>query len=390
MSGLLQWLFGRLPIGWLQLTHSRPRFAAALAGVAFANVLVFVQIGIMNSMATATLKPYGFFQSDIIISASDANSLSEGGNVARQWLFQALADPEVISGTGLFIATVNWARAPSNLALTTYGIDPTLRQFLSPELARKSASLQLPNSGILDMFSRGLPRDEAAAIRPQTPTSFEAAGTTLTLYDTFQGGGGFGVDGYLMVSDQTFLTLFPKRSSAAPNHIMLQVARGADAVAVAARLREAITDKSLRIRSFAQAAAEDQSYQQTQRPTGIIFGFGVIIGILVGVVIVYQVLSTDVADHLSEYATFKAMGYPQSFFLGIVLEEALILAVLGFVPGFLVASGLLVGMKAATGLPLAMTAGMALIVFIGTLVACSVSGAIATRRLALADPADLF
>ncbi|MDH5531679.1 MAG: ABC transporter permease, partial [Paracoccaceae bacterium] len=355
MSRLLQWLFGRLPIGWLQLTHSRTRFAAALAGVAFANVLVFVQLGIMNSMATATLKPYGFFQADIMISASDANSMTEGGNVARQWLFQALADPEVTDGTGLYVGNINWARETKTLSLTTYGIDPTMPGYLSPAMARKTGTLQLQNAGILDMLSRGLPREEAAGIRPQTPASFEVSGKTLTLFDTFQGGGGFGGDGYIMVSDQTFLTLFPARSSAAPDHILLKVARGADADQVAARLRDLLTDKTLRIRSYAQAAAEELSYQQTKRPTGIIFGFGVIIGILVGIVIVYQVLSTDVADHLSEYATFKAMGYPQSFFLGIVFEEALILAVLGFVPGFIVANGLLAGMKKATTLPLDMT-----------------------------------
>ncbi len=390
MSRLLQWLFGRLPIGWLQLTHSRTRFAAALAGVAFANVLVFVQLGIMGSMATATLKPYEFFQADIMISASDANSMTEGGNVARQWLFQALADPEVTGGTGLYVANVNWPRPTKTLSLTTYGIDPTLPAFLSPAMASKTGTLQLQNAGILDMFSRGLPREEAAAIRPQTPTSFEVTGTTLTLYDTFQGGGGFGGDGFMMVSDQTFMTLFPARSSAAPDHILLQIAPGADPDAVAARLRDLISDKTLRIRSYARAAAEDLSYQQTKRPTGIIFGFGVIIGILVGIVIVYQVLSTDVADHLSEYATFKAMGYPQRFFLGIVFEEALILAILGFIPGFIVAIGLLAGMKKATTLPLAMTTDMAGMVFVGTLIACTISGAIATRRLAAADPADLF
>ncbi|MDZ4094923.1 MAG: FtsX-like permease family protein [Paracoccaceae bacterium] len=390
MSRLLQWLFGRLPIGWLQLTHSRTRFSAALAGVAFANVLVFVQLGIMNSMATATLTPYGFFQADIMISASDANSMTEGGNVARQWLFQALADPEVTAGTGLFVANVNWARTDKTLGLTTYGIDPTQPGFLSPEMAAKATTLQLKDAGILDRFSRGLPQDEAAAIRPQTPRSFEVSGTTLTLYDTFAGGGGFGGDGYMMVSDQTFLTLFAARRSAAPDHILLQLAPGANADLVAARLRDLISDKSLRIRSFAQAAAEELRYQQTKRPTGIIFGFGVIIGVLVGIVIVYQVLSTDVADHLSEYATFKAMGYGQRFFLSIVFEEALILGVLGFLPGFAVARLLLAGMARATTLPLAMTSGMALTVFIGTVLACSLSGAIATRRLAAADPADLF
>ncbi|PKP85757.1 MAG: ABC transporter permease [Alphaproteobacteria bacterium HGW-Alphaproteobacteria-2] len=390
MSRLLQWLFRRLPIGWLQLTHSRPRFAAALAGVAFANVLVFVQLGIMNSMATATMKPYGFFRADIMISASDANSMTEGGNVARQWLFQALADPDVIAGAGIFVANVNWARPEKTLGLTTYGIDPTLPDFLSPDMAAKTTTLQLQNAGILDRFSRGLPRDEAAAIRPQTPLSFEVSGKTLTLYDTFAGGGGFGGDGFMMVSDQTFLTLFPARRSAAPDHILLKLAPGANAGQVAARLRDLISDKTLRTRSYAQAAADDLSYQQTKRPTGIIFGFGVIIGILVGIVIVYQVLSTDVADHLGEYATFKAMGYPQRFFIGIVLEEALILAILGFVPGFAVASALLAGMAKATTLPLAMTSGMAVMVFFGTLAACSLSGAIATRRLASADPADLF
>ena len=88
MKWLLGHLLGRLPIGWLQLTHNPMRFAAALTGVAFANVLVFVQLGIMNSMGTATLRPYEFFSADVVISAADANSLTDGGNVARQWLLQ--------------------------------------------------------------------------------------------------------------------------------------------------------------------------------------------------------------------------------------------------------------------------------------------------------------
>lgn len=390
MKRLLHALFGRLPIGWLQLTHSRPRFAAALAGVAFANVLVFVQLGIMNSMATATLKPYGFFNADIMISSGDANSMTEGGNVARQWLLQALADPQVASGTGLFIGTVSWQRQTKTLGLTTYGLDPTNGDFFAPAIAAKTGVLQLPGAGLLDRFSRGLPKDEAASIRPQTPLSFEVSGETLTLFETFAGGGGFGGDGYMMVSDQTFLRLFGNRTSAAPDHILLRLTPGADPDTVAKRLAGLISEKTLRVRSFAAAAQEDLTYQQTKRPTGIIFGFGVIIGILVGIVIVYQVLSTDVSDHMREYATFKAMGYSHRFFLGIVLEEALILGVLGFIPGIIVGTAILTGMAAATTLPLQMTLGMAVAVFAGTVVACTLSGAIATRRLVRADPADLF
>jgi len=155
MRRLLQALFGRLPIGWLQLSHSRTRFAAALAGVAFANVLVFVQLGIMNSMAVATLKPYGFFQADIMISAGDANSMTEGANVARQWMFQALADPDVVAGTGLFVGNVSWERGDKTIGLTTYGIDPAQPEFLAPAMAARTETLQLPDAGVLDRFTRG-------------------------------------------------------------------------------------------------------------------------------------------------------------------------------------------------------------------------------------------
>jgi putative ABC transport system permease protein len=386
----LQRLLGRLPIGWLQLTHYPMRFAAALVGVAFANVLVLVQLGIMNSMGTATLRPYTFFAADVMISAADANALTDGGNVARQWLLQAMADPDVVDGMGLFIGNVPWDRGDADISLTTFGVDPAKPDLLAPVIATDISLLEVQDAAIIDRLARGIKREETAAIRPQSPLSFESQGRTLTAYSTFAGGGGFGGDGYMMVSDQTFLSLFPERRSTAPDHILLRLRPGADVAAVVSRLRTLVSDPALRIRSYADAAQEELTYQQTKRPTGIIFGFGVLIGVLVGLVIVYQVLSTDVADHLREYATFKAMGYGQRFFMGIVLEEALILGVLGFLPGFAVGATILTVMGKVTTLPLAVTPSMAIIVFVGTVVFSALSGGIATRRLAAADPADLF
>ncbi|MGP9788760.1 FtsX-like permease family protein, partial [Roseinatronobacter sp. NSM] len=366
------------------------RFMAALSGVAFANVLVFVQLGIMNSMATATLRPYAFFNADIMISAGDANALAVGGNVARQWMLQAFADPDVIAGTGLFIANTPLKRDDTEISLTTFGVDPAQPDFIAPQNAGDIALLQVRDVAILDRLARGIPKDEAAAIRPQTPLSFETQGRTLAALATFAGGGGFGGVGYMFVSDQTFLSLFASRSSTAPDHILLRLRPGADVAVVAARLRGLISDNTLRIRSDADAAQEDLRYQQTQRPAGVIFGFGVLIGVLVGLVIVYQVLSADVADHLREYATCKAMGYGPRFFLGIVVEEALVLGGLGFLPGLVVGTAILTLMAKVTTLPLVMTPSMAVAVFVGTVVFSVLSGVIATRRLAAADPADLF
>jgi putative ABC transport system permease protein len=390
MSRLLHWIFGRLPIGWLQLTHKRGRFASALLGVAFANVLVFIQLGIMSSLSVATLRPYAFFSADIMISAKDANTLEEGSNVARQWMLQALADRDIAEGMGLFVGKLPWDRTGDAIELTAFGVNPVDAGFLAPEIAGDLSHLALRDTALLDRLARGLDRDVAAGIRPQTPFRFEAQGRTVTALDTFAGGSGFGGDGYMIVSDQTFLGLFPDRSSAAPDHILLKLRAGAEPDAAIARLKTLISDPSLRIRSYADAMAEELRYQQTQRPTGVIFGFGVLIGVLVGLVIVYQVLSTDVADHMREYATFKAMGYGPRFFLGIVLEQALVLGVFGFIPGFAAGWGILTLMKAVTQLPLAMTPAMAIGVFAGTVVFSALSGFVATRKLAAADPADLF
>ena len=158
MKRLLQRALGRLPIGWLQLTHNPMRFAAALIGVAFANVLVFVQLGIMNSMGTATLRPYTFFTADVMISAADANGLTDGGNVARQWLLQAMADPDVADGVGLFIGNVPWDRGDADISLTTFGVDPAKPDLLAPAIASDIALLEVQNAAIIDRLARGMTR----------------------------------------------------------------------------------------------------------------------------------------------------------------------------------------------------------------------------------------
>ena len=113
-------------------------------------------------------------------------------------------------------------------------------------------------------------------------------------------------------------------------------------------------------------------------------------GFMVGVIIVYQVLSTDVNSHIKEYATFKAMGYNNLYLLGVVFEEAIILAVLGFIPGAIAPLGLYHLTRNATNLPLYMTVARALTVLTLTMIMCVISGAIATRKLQSADPADMF
>jgi putative ABC transport system permease protein len=134
----------------------------------------------------------------------------------------------------------------------------------------------------------------------------------------------------------------------------------------------------------------EENYWRTASPIGFVFGLGTVMAFVVGVVIVYQVLSTDVNAHLKEYATFKAMGYSNFYLLSIVFEEAIILAFLGFIPGAILPLGLYALAANATALPIYMTASRAVFVLVLTVVMCALSGTITTRKLQSADPADMF
>ena len=104
----------------------------------------------------------------------------------------------------------------------------------------------------------------------------------------------------------------------------------------------------------------------------------------------YQVLYTDVSDHLPEYATLMAMGYRISHLLSVVVREGLYLAVLGYVPAYLAGQGLYWFVRDATKLPVAMDLSRALTVFVLIFVMCMVSASLAMRRLIDADPAEIF
>jgi putative ABC transport system permease protein len=111
---------------------------------------------------------------------------------------------------------------------------------------------------------------------------------------------------------------------------------------------------------------------------------------VVGMVICYQVLSSDVADHLAEYATLKAIGYPNRYLGMVVLQEALLLAVAGFVPGLACSWLLYQLLSALTDLPMELTWFRIGFVLFLTIVMCAASGLLALRKALEVDPAEVF
>lgn len=223
MTRLLAALLGRLPIGWLQLSHSPPRMAAALAGVAFATVLVFVQLGIMGALNGTVRQSYAPIRADVLISSSNANTLTDGAPLWRRALYRALSDPGVAAAAPVHVGKLDWTGRDGSVAgLSVYGLPVEAARFAGPILRDRLADLALPDSALVDRRTRRLDRDAFADVTPRTPFRFEANGRTLSGLGVFALGGGFSADGAMIVSDQTFLRLFPTRISGTPSHVLVE------------------------------------------------------------------------------------------------------------------------------------------------------------------------
>jgi putative ABC transport system permease protein len=391
MIKFIQQLQRRTPLGWLQLSRDRGRLRVALAGIAFADVLMFMQLGFQNALYDSNTRVDRAMLADVIIYSPKALNLQNLSTFSRRRLLQAMDIPGVKSASGLYINSLTWKNPQTQLSATVQvlGFDPDVPAFNLPEVNQQLNKIKLPDVVLFDRGARGKYAEAIAQVDQGKNVTTEVDRRTLTIGGLFRLGASFGADASLMASDQTFLRLFPRREAASVSLGLVRLQPGYKPQEVAAALKAHLPE-DVRVLTSEEFVQFEENYWRTASPVGFIFGLGTAMAFVVGVVIVYQVLSTDVNAHLKEYATFKAMGYHNSYLLGVVFEEAIILAFLGFVPGFLWPNVLYALAASATALPLYMTFSRALLVLSLTIVMCMLSGAIATRKLQSADPADMF
>ena len=139
-----------------------------------------------------------------------------------------------------------------------------------------------------------------------------------------------------------------------------------------------------------QLLALEERFQNDVSPVGPIFMLGTAIGFIVGMVISYQILYTDLSDQIPQYATLKAMGYENSYLVRVVLQQAFFYAVVGFVPAWLAGIALYHAAAEVMLVPMRMSLSITFGCFALTVVMCVLSGVFAVRRVMAANPADLF
>lgn len=381
----------KIPLAWLQLTREKPRLLVALAGIAFADFLMFMQLAFREALFESNVRLHNSLQGEVVLINPQSNAVNSLESFSQRRLYQALAFKEVASVHPIYVGLTEWKNPQTRRfsEVQVIGANPRELVFNLPGMQQNLNSIKTPDVVLFDRGSRPEFGSIVTQFERGKTIKTEVGGREVKVGGIVELGASFGSDGNLVTSDLNFLRLFKDRKAGLIDIGLIKLKPGADREDVIESLRQ-VLPKDIQVLSKQEFIEKETAYWATSTPIGFIFALGTVMGFIVGTVIVYQILYSEVSDHLAEYATLKAMGYTQTYLLIVVLQEALILASLGYLPGFGLAVFMYNLAKGATLLPIVMTLSRAVLVLFLTILMCFISGAIAVRKLRSADPADIF
>jgi putative ABC transport system permease protein len=381
----------KITLSWLQLTHEKIRLLVALAGISFADLLMFMQLGFQAALFESSVTIHRNLEGDIFLMSPQSDALFATKQFSQRRLFESLAIECVEAVNPVYVGLAFWKNPETRKTrnILVMGFNPEDKVFKLPQVNQNIAQIKLQDTVLFDEKSRPEYGPIASNFLTGKSIETELSSRRVKVGGLFPIGASFAADGNVITSDLNFIRIFSERQKGLVDIGIIHLKPGTNPDLVLQQLRQKLP-KDVNIFSREEFIQHEIKYWESGTAIGFIFTLGASMGFIVGIVIVYQILYTDVNDHLPEYATLKAMGYKDKYFILVVFQEAIILAFIGYVPGISVATLLYSLTAGATNLPIVMTVSRALTVLILTVIMCCVSGVIAVRKLSAADPADIF
>jgi putative ABC transport system permease protein len=414
----------KTPLAWKNLVYNKVRTAIGVAGVGFAVILIFMQLGFLGGITRTATQIYDALEFDLMLRSPAYLHLTEARSFSRFRVHQAASLPEVTHARSFYLGLSEWqaplfedadddekSRAGQWRGIITMGTDPNDPGFARKDIGKAAKVLTDPRYVLVDAKStpdygpKNGRRFSEADIGVETalgPNRVEIVGL-------YRLGAGMASNGSCLTNVQGYVRACPWQTIEDVTFGLLKLSEDADPDAVRQKLQAiygipdaendpldlssspaALTNRNVEILTRAEVKEREEYRWVHETPLGQIFTLGVWVALFVGVAIVYQVLSTDIANMMSEYATLKAMGYGANYLTRVVLMQAVLLALVGYMPSLAISFGLYRILEALSGMPMVMTPGIMLIVLVLAVLMCVISGMAALRKLYQADPADLF
>jgi putative ABC transport system permease protein len=374
-----------LHLAWRILVDQKGRTALATGGIFVAILLIFVELGFFMAVPQGGLLIYDHMRFDLLVCSDKYIFQSQSGQFPRARLETAMTVPEVARATPFYLGAGKWQdpKGGPKLDVAVIGLDPGAGVFAVPDIERQRTALETPDTVIVDSATRSLfgPLEVGRVV--------DIAGRRVTIGGEYVLGTGFLGLGIALASEALFFRIFPQRPPDTVNLGLVTLMPGADPDETARALR-AVLPADTQVFTRPELVAQEVAYWTTRTATGIIFGSGLVVSFVVGIMVLYQTLATQITRQLPQFATLKAIGYRDRYLNGVVLVESFLIMAVAFPPALGAALVIYEVVREETLLPLRLDAPQLLAVFLITLIMAAASAFLSLSGLRRADPAEIF
>jgi putative ABC transport system permease protein len=391
------------PLSIYNLIHGGWRTVLSIVGISIAIVLIFMQLGFLGAVVDTAVVFYDEMEFDLLACSPDYYNFVDSGRFSRNDLttIESVEFVENVAPLHISLGKWNYEQKEVQRGMLIIGVDANESTFSNAEVKQKVVAIKQDGAMLVDRTSR--PRFLGAKNKKpfdnnQIGLEIELNGVRSKIVELFKIGTGLAADGATIIGEQHFQKLIPGYSTNDVGIGLIQLKPGTDIETAKKQLQKLFPvvassnspHYSVDILSREDIEGRETKYWQWGTPIGFIFLAGAIVAFLVGAIIVYIVLSSDITKQIGEYATLKAMGYPNGFLSKTVLEQAFILAIISYVAAAIISLVLYQVVGNLAKLPITMTLGRLILVFGSSILMSFISAMIALRKLRQADPADLF
>jgi putative ABC transport system permease protein len=392
---MLQLIILIILVAWQNIYHNKTRFLTAIFAITFAVSFMFLQQGFQEGLLNSNIKFIERLNADLIMVNRSRYASYIEQTFKKSRLYQVRSFENVQEAYPLYITMGIWKnfQDKKERSIRVFAFNPNDLVFLIPDVQNSVGNLHFPNTILADKKSlKVYGYMEKGVIT-------ELSNRQVRTIDTFELGADYVTEGNLIMSDQNFLRIFAERPSGFSAKIrssldkvdlgLIKVKLGTNISNLVKTLNKSLPQdiKVFDKKDFIQR--ELKHWNQTTS-VGFVFGLGKIISFFVGLIIVYNIIYTDINNNLAQYATLKAMGYSNLYLQSIIFIESIAMSLLGFVPGFSISILIYKLITNFTGLLIQMSWNGIISVLILTIFMCIFASLIASRRLYNIDPAELY
>lgn len=376
-------------VAWRILTYQKGRTALAVGGIFVAILLIFIELGFFIAVPRGGLLIYDHMRFDLLVTSSRYIYQSESGAFPPARLDPVRANPEVAQASAVYIGSAKWQdpAGGKRIDATVIGFEPGSDIFTVPSVLAQSHLLDRPDTVLVDDQTRSIfgPLDTGRVV--------DLGGHKVTIAGRYTLGTGFLGLAVALASEETFFRIFGTGPRPRPrdtaNLGLVTLKPGADPDTVARALRTTLPADT-KVFTRDELAANEIAFWTTKTGTGLIFGSGLIVAFIVGIMILYQTLATQITRQLPQFAMLKAIGHTNRVLDAIVLIEAMLVMLAAFLPAVGVALWVYSVIRAQTLLPVTMSPPQLAGVFAVAVFMSGISAMLSLLRLRRADPAEIF